>query len=190
MTSAFSPASRGRECTTSSGRSRTTSFGHPGAAAPGASALGPTGPAGSDAVPPVVVTDLSVVLGSAVILSGIDLTVSGGESMALLGANGSGKSTLVRTILGLHPVDAGGVHLFGHDVRRRSHVPWSRIGYVPQRVGAASGVPATALEVVRSGLLDPRRPFAETGRGGPAGRVCEIVRGLRTVGRIGSEATS
>ena len=115
-------------------------------------------------MPPVVVTDLSVVLGSAVILSGIDLTVSGGESMALLGANGSGKSTLVRTILGLHPVDAGGVHLFGHDVRRRSHVPWSRIGYVPQRVGAASGVPATALEVVRSGLLDPRRPFDDRGR--------------------------
>ena len=84
--------------------------------------------------------------------------------MALLGANGSGKSTLVRTILGLHPVDAGGVHLFGHDVRHRSHVPWSRIGYVPQRVGAASGVPATALEVVRSGLLDPRRPFADRGR--------------------------
>ena len=164
MTSAFSPASRGRERTTSSGRSRTTSCGHPGAAAPGASALGPTGQAGSDAVPPVVVTDLSVVLGSAVILSGIDLTVSGGESMALLGANGSGKSTLVRTILGLHPVDAGGVHLFGHDVRRRSHVPWSRIGYVPQRVGAASGVPATALEVVRSGLLDPRRPFDDRGR--------------------------
>ena len=43
-------------------------------------------------------------------------------------------------------------------------MPWRRVGYVPQRVGAAAGVPATALEVVRSGLLDPRRPLADRGR--------------------------
>ena len=48
--------------------------------------------------PPVRVQDLSVVLGTSLILSGIDLTVGAGESVALLGANGSGKSTLVRTI--------------------------------------------------------------------------------------------
>ena len=100
--------------------------------------------------PPVRVQDLSVVLGTSLILSGIDLTVGAGESVALLGANGSGKSTLVRTLLGLNPVAGGSVRLFGTDVRQRSRVPWDRVGYVPQRVGAAAGVPATALEVVRS----------------------------------------
>ena len=120
-------------------------------------------PADPDA-PAVEVQDLSVVLGSSLILSGIDLRIEPGESVALLGANGSGKSTLVRTVLGLLPIRTGAVRLFGRDVARRSSVPWRRVGYVPQRVGAAAGVPATALEVVRSGLLDPRRPLADRGR--------------------------
>lgn len=138
-------------------------------------ASAPTGPDREDAMTParppadpdapaVEVQDLSVVLGSSLILSGIDLRIEPGESVALLGANGSGKSTLVRTILGLLPIRTGTVRLFGRDVTRRSSVPWRRVGYVPQRVGAAAGVPATALEVVRSGLLDPRRPLADRGR--------------------------
>ncbi|WP_416171701.1 metal ABC transporter ATP-binding protein [Actinomyces qiguomingii] len=109
-----------------------------------------------------------VVLGSNLVLDGVGLTVTQGESVALLGANGSGKSTLVKTILGLTPVHSGAVRLFGNDVERRRLVPWERVGYVPQRVGASSGVPATALEVVRSGLLSPGRPFAD--RGGAARR--------------------
>ncbi|WP_172193053.1 metal ABC transporter ATP-binding protein [Actinomyces faecalis] len=113
---------------------------------------------------PIVVEDASVVLGHALVLAGIDLTVTAGQCVALLGANGSGKSTLVKTIMGLHPLRSGSVRLFGHDVDHRSSVPWRRVGYVPQRVAASSGVPATALEVVRSGLLDPRRPFADRGR--------------------------
>lgn len=114
--------------------------------------------------PPVSVQDASVVLGSTLILESVSLTVTTGESVALLGANGSGKSTLVRTILGLAPLRAGSVRIFGADVSRRHEVNWARIGYVPQRVGTASGVPATALEVVRSGLLTPRRPWADRGR--------------------------
>ena len=95
-------------------------------------------PADPDA-PAVEVQDLSVVLGSSLILSGIDLRIEPGESVALLGANGSGKSTLVRTVLGLLPIRTGTVRLFGHTVARRSAVPWRRVGYVPQRVGAAAG---------------------------------------------------
>ncbi|SDM73998.1 metal ABC transporter ATP-binding protein [Actinomyces ruminicola] len=123
----------------------------------------PSVPARASA-PPIEVNDASVVLGSNLILDAVDLTVYGGESVALLGANGSGKSTLVKTILGLLPVRSGTVRLFGHDARERRTVPWGRVGYVPQRVGASSGVPATALEVVRSGLLSPGRPFADRGR--------------------------
>lgn len=118
----------------------------------------------SSGTPIIEVDDLSVVLGSALILDGVDLTVGAGESVALLGANGSGKSTLVKAILGLHPAYSGSVRLLGRDVARRAGVDWRRVGYVPQRVGAAAGVPATALEVVRSGLLGPRHPFADRGR--------------------------
>ncbi len=36
---------------------------------------------------------------------------------------------------------------------------WQRVGFVPQRVSAASGVPASVREVVSSGRLSRRRPF-------------------------------
>ena len=41
---------------------------------------------------------------------------------------------------------------------------WRRIGYVPQRVGAGSGVPATVAEVVSSGRLARRGVLRPPGR--------------------------
>jgi len=113
-------------------------------------------PADPDA-PAVEVQDLSVVLGSSLILSGIDLRIEPGESVALLGANGSGKSTLVRTVLGLLPIRTGTVRLFGRDVTRRSAVPWRRVGYVPQRVGAARGAGGGRWRRGGPGRSSPRR---------------------------------
>lgn len=98
---------------------------------------------------------LVVSLGGTRILRGIDLVVADGEVIALLGANGSGKSTLVRALVGVVPIEAGRVELFDRPLGRS--VQWGRIGYVPQRVSAGSGVPATAGEVVASGLLTNRR---------------------------------
>jgi len=107
-------------------------------------------------VTPVVrVVDGGVVLGGRPVLRGIDLAVDAGEVVAVLGANGSGKSTLVRTVLGLTPLRRGEVHLFGTPLAQFRD--WRRIGYVPQRVTATSGVPASVWEVVASGRLSRRR---------------------------------
>jgi zinc transport system ATP-binding protein len=103
------------------------------------------------------VRDGSVVLGGRPVLRGIDLTVRQGEVVALLGANGSGKSTLVRTLMGLVPTTRGEVSLFGTPLTRFRD--WSRIGFVPQRVSATSGVPASVWEVVAAGRLSRRRPL-------------------------------
>ena len=100
----------------------------------------------------------AVAFGDRAVLRGIDLTVRRGEVVAVLGANGSGKSTLVRAVLGLVPLLAGTIEPVrrrpaGRELRRQ----WRRIGYVPQRLGAGGGVPATVTEVVSSGRLARRR---------------------------------
>ena len=101
-------------------------------------------------------------LGGRAVLRDLDLAVTEGEFVALMGANGSGKSTLVRAATGLRPLAAGRVELFGTplaDFRQ-----WRRVGFVPQRATAASGVPASVREVVASGRLGRRRLFAPLSR--------------------------
>lgn len=49
-------------------------------------------------------------------LSGLDLTVAPGESVALIGANGSGKSTALRLIAGVFPPTEGTVQTRGRIV--------------------------------------------------------------------------
>jgi zinc transport system ATP-binding protein len=115
------------------------------------------------------------------VLRGVDLAVTAGEVVAVLGANGSGKSTLVRAALGLAPLAAGSVRLFGTplgDFRQR----W-RVGYVPQRLGAGSGVPASVREVVRSGVLG-RRGFARLPRRGEAQAVREALDAVGLADRV------
>ncbi|HEU4542166.1 MAG TPA: ABC transporter ATP-binding protein [Jiangellaceae bacterium] len=110
---------------------------------------------GGDCV--VTVRGAVAVLAHRSVLHGVDLTVPAGQVVALLGPNGSGKSTLVRAAIGLIPLAAGEVRLFRTPLARFRD--WGRIGYVPQRTTAASGVPATVREVVASGRLARRRPF-------------------------------
>ncbi|WP_238161308.1 metal ABC transporter ATP-binding protein [Kribbella antibiotica] len=126
----------------------------------------PIGAEPDTAAKAVQVTDLSVDLGGRLVLRGVDLQIRQGEVVAVLGTNGSGKSTLIKTIVGLLPAARGEVQLFGTPVPRFR--AWKRIGYVPQRITAAGGVPATVYEVVSSGLLSRRRLFAPLGAAGKA----------------------
>ncbi|CAN5271792.1 ATP-binding cassette domain-containing protein [soil metagenome] len=49
-------------------------------------------------------------------LDDLTLDVRAGELMVLVGPSGSGKSTVLRVLAGLEPMDAGTVHVDGHDV--------------------------------------------------------------------------
>ena len=61
------------------------------------------------------------------LISGINLTINPGETVAILGPSGIGKTTLLRTIAGLIVPLSGDVV---HDFPKRSG-----IGYIPQRLG-------------------------------------------------------
>ena len=126
--------------------------------------------------PPLVLTDAAVALGGRPVLRNIDLTVPHGEVVALLGSNGSGKSTLVKTALGLLPLSRGTVELF--DTPLGQFADWKRVGYVPQRLAAGTGVPATVWEVVASGRLARRRVFRPLSRGDRAA----VTAALESVG--------
>lgn len=113
-------------------------------------------PPSSSTYPPVVRLEAgAVAIGGRPILRGIDVEVRTGEFLALMGANGSGKSTLVRALTGLRPLTSGSLWLF--ETPFNHFRDWQRIGFVPQRANATSGVPASVWEVVASGRLTRRR---------------------------------
>lgn len=112
--------------------------------------------------PVLELRDGAVAIAGRPILRHIDLTVRSGEFVALMGANGSGKSTLVRALTGLRPLADGTLRLFGTPFD--DFDDWQRIGFVPQRGGAGSGVPASVWEVVASGRLTRRRLLRPLGR--------------------------
>lgn len=126
-------------------------------------------------MPVLDVSHLAVSFDSKPILRDINLRVHPGDVMAILGENGSGKSTLLRAATGLITPTAGTAKLFGVDTTNRREVPWHRLGYVPQRILAPTTIPATAAEVVRTGLVST--PWLRTPRSRDA-----IIAALDTVG--------
>ncbi|MEV8388756.1 metal ABC transporter ATP-binding protein [Streptomyces sp. NPDC056650] len=138
--------------------------------------------------PVITVRGARATLGARPVLRGIDLTVHSGEVVALLGANGSGKSTAVRSVIGQVPLTDGEITLFSTPLRRFRD--WARVGYVPQRTTAASGVPATVREVVASGRLSRTR-FGLPGKADRAAveRAIELV-GLTDRAKDSVEALS
>ena len=80
------------------------------------------------------------------VLHGLSFTLRQGECLTVLGENGAGKSTLLAALLGLKKPNHGRV-LYGAGLTRK------QIGYLPQRSAVQKDFPATAGEVVRSGLL-------------------------------------
>ena len=54
--------------------------------------------------------------GQVEVLRGVDLAVSAGEIVALLGSNGAGKSTLANVVCGIYPAWGGSVQFDGDDL--------------------------------------------------------------------------
>jgi urea transport system ATP-binding protein len=72
--------------------------------------------------------------GSSVVVHDLDLNVTAGEVVAVMGRNGVGKSTLLKTLMGVLGAGGGSIAFNGHDVTRWTAHRRARagIGYVPQ----------------------------------------------------------
>ena len=66
--------------------------------------------------PVVVVEKLRKTFGSQKVLNGIGLSVSRGETLAVLGRSGTGKSVLLRLIIGLEQPDSGSIRIQGQEI--------------------------------------------------------------------------
>ena len=64
------------------------------------------------------------------VLHGIDLHISAGEVVALLGTNGAGKTTLLRALTGLLPVNSGDVRFGARDIANATPRQTAREGLV------------------------------------------------------------
>jgi ABC-type lipoprotein export system ATPase subunit len=111
------------------------------------------------------------------VLCELDLRISPGEAVAILGVSGTGKSTLLNILGGLDQADAGSVVVAGVDLRsadagRLARFRAERIAFVFQFYNLISNL--TAFENVLAGLQAGRRTTRDDAAG--------VSEALRSVG--------
>ena len=92
------------------------------------------------AAPLIQLKDIALTFGGTPLLTGVELSVSAGERVCLVGRNGSGKSTLLRIAAGLVEPDRG----------TRFVQPGATVRYLPQEPDFADA--ASVLDYVEAGL--------------------------------------
>jgi simple sugar transport system ATP-binding protein len=123
---------------------------------------------GRTRAPDLVVSSVAVA-STGVFLSGVSLTVRGGERVGITGLRGSGATTLARIVAGAAAPDAGEVRLGGRVLRPgdRAGALRAGIGYIPEDrqaegfvplLGAAENIAMTITErLSRAGFVSPKR---------------------------------
>ncbi len=113
--------------------------------------------------PAVSVRGVSVSYAETLALQSVDLEVAAGRVHGLIGMNGSGKSTLFKALMGLVPLDAGAIELFGASAARARKA--LRVAYAPQTEDVDWDFPVSVADVVMMGRYGQmgwrRQPRAE-----------------------------
>ena len=82
----------------------------------------------------LVLTEVSAGYGETIVLEGISLVLSPGQTLTVLGRNGVGKTTLLATIMGHTRLHGGGIRFAGVEIAALPPYRRARlgIGFVPQ----------------------------------------------------------
>ena len=102
------------------------------------------------------VNHVSIHYGQTPAIADVCLDVQQGAFLGMIGPNGGGKTTLLNGILGLLPLSAGTVEIFG----KTPQAARSLVGYVPQHTTLNRRFPITVADAVLAGRVPPGiRPF-------------------------------
>ena len=128
----------------------------------------------SSGVPAVAVVDVRKMFGPHHVLNGVSLSVSRGETLAVLGRSGTGKSVLLRLIIGLEAPDSGSVLVNGTNI---AGLGLDQLGEIRKTIGflfqhAALYDSLTVAEKVAFPLEHHRRNLSKSDR---ADRVRELL---------------
>ncbi|MER6943683.1 ABC-F family ATP-binding cassette domain-containing protein [Nonomuraea sp. NPDC000554] len=110
----------------------------------------------------MVVKDLGAGHGERVLFSGLDLVISPGDVIGLVGANGAGKSTLLRLLAGLDQAEQGAVRLspatatVGHLPQEPERRPGETVSrFLARRTGVARA--QEELDAATEALVEQRQ---------------------------------
>ncbi len=110
--------------------------------------------------PAVLIKDLSFSYDGFPVLEDVNLSISQGDFVSVVGPNGGGKTTLLKLILGLLRSSQGEVRVFGMTPNEAR----PRMGYMPQHSQLDPQFPATVMDVALMGRLGHGRPFGRYSR--------------------------
>jgi zinc transport system ATP-binding protein len=108
----------------------------------------------------VVINGLSFSYDGDPVLEDVNVSISQGDFVSVVGPNGGGKTTLLKLMLGLLQPSQGQVRVFG--VTPEEARP--RMGYTPQHSQLDPQFPATVMDVALMGRLGHGRAFGRYSR--------------------------
>ncbi|MFZ0692866.1 MAG: ATP-binding cassette domain-containing protein [Alphaproteobacteria bacterium] len=117
--------------------------------------------------------DVTLMLGSRVVLDGVSLEIATHEFVGVLGPNGAGKTTLMRAVLGLLAASRGSIHVLGRPAARGNPA----VGYIPQIRSAVGTIRLSGWDFVAT-VVDGHRlgmPFPGKAARAEVDRVLDLV---------------
>ena len=80
----------------------------------------------------IQLTDVTKSYNNTIVVDRLNLQITSGEIIGLIGHNGAGKSTTLKMIAGLVEPTSGRVQVMGHDMQKESINVKQKIGYLPE----------------------------------------------------------